>query len=123
MDKFIELQFGQMDDTQREIIPIDRIDHVFVELPDALNIVFRLKDMPNDLYEYYPDRIQCNRRWMEIRRIMGVDKQTGPGKGNPLPVRLEDWVSFGPEWQDEYRKNHIRSFQYRDEPGEDAENG
>ena len=112
MDKFIELQFGQMDDTQREIIPVDRIESVYVELPDAMNIVFRLKGLQNNLREYYPDRVQCNRRWMEIRKIMGVEKQMAPGKGNPIPVSLDDWVSFGHEWQDEYVKNHRRPIRY-----------
>ena len=120
MDKVIELQFGQFEDAQREIIPVDKIESIYVELPDALNIVIRIYGMPNNLREYYPDRVQCNRRWREIRKIMGVDNQIGVGKGNPIPVDLDEWNSFGKEFQNEYHKNHRHSIFYPPKEGETA---
>ena len=114
MDCYIELQFGQMDDTQREIIPTSSIETVYVELPKAKNIVFILRRGDNIFHrrEYYQDNVQCNRRWSEIRKILGVENQIRPGCGVALPMDVSEWDLLTQEQKAEYRERTRRLLRY-----------
>lgn len=114
MDCYIELQFGQMTDTQREIIPTSSIETVYVELPEAKNIVFVLRNGDRTFHrrEYYQDNVQCNRRWNKIRKILGVENQIIPGFGVALPMDASEWELFTPEQKAEYRERNKRLLRY-----------
>ena len=95
-DSFIELRFGQMDDVQREIIPVYSIKSVYVDLTTSTDIVFvwEMGEKTFKRVEYYENEWQCNRRWNELRKIFGVDHQTTYGKGNPIPMEASDWTDL-----------------------------
>lgn len=96
MDRFIELRFGQCSDVQREIVPVSSINTIYVDMIDASNIVvdFTINGKTFHRQEYYENSWQCNRRWNEIRRILGVSEQIAPGNGMPIPMERNEWFDL-----------------------------
>ena len=96
MDRFIELRFGQCTDVQREIVPVSSINTIYVDMIDPSSIVvdFTINGKTFRRKEYYENTCQCNCRWNEVRRILGVADQVLPGKGNPIPMESDDWFDL-----------------------------
>lgn len=110
MDRFIELRFGQQFDVQREIVPVSAINTIYVDMIDPTSIVvdFTVNGKTFRRKEYYESDWQCNRRWNEIRNILGVTEQVCYGKGCPIPMPIEDWDVLDPDIRirTEGRMNH-----------------
>ena len=104
-DSFIELRFGQIEDIQREIIPVSSINSVYVDMIDPTSIVFKWSNNDHTFSrkEYYENEWQCNRRWNEIEKILGVNEQVKYGKGQPIPVNSEEWEKYTDEFRNELK--------------------
>lgn len=104
-DSFIELRFGQFEDIQREIVPVFSINSVYVDMIDPTSIVFSwsINDKTFTRKEYYETVWQCNRRWHEIEKILGVNEQVMHGKGQPIPVNSEEWGKYPEDYRRELR--------------------
>ena len=110
-DSFIELRFGQFEDIQREIVPVFSINSVYVDLLDQKSIVFiwSINDRTFKRKEYFENEWQCNRRWHEIEKILGVDEQVMHGKGKPIPVNSDEWEKYSDEYRHELITRMIHS--------------
>lgn len=110
-DSFIELRFGQCEDIQREIVPVFSIDSVYVDMLDQKSIVFTwtINDRTFKRKEYFENEWQCNRRWYEIEKILGVNEQVMHGKGQPIPVSSDEWGKYSAEYCRELRTRMIHS--------------
>ena len=111
-DSFIELRFGQAQDIQREIIPVFAIQSVYVDLITSKDIVFMWETNGKQFkrIEYYENEWQCNRRWVEIRKILGVDHQTTLGKGYPIPMESAEWNILSQETRNEIIKRMTKRY-------------
>ena len=86
MKRFIEINFGQFGETQREIIPIDALKNAYVELPEKRNIRITYNNGRDySRTEYYRTEAECTRRWMEIRDAVGLGEY-GPVHYRPWPL-------------------------------------
>ena len=84
---FIELQFGRVEDIQREIIPVSSIHTVYVDCITKRKIVFKysINEQLFEQTEYFGSETECAKRWITIERILGTFNQTTPGHGAPRP--------------------------------------
>lgn len=107
MSKFVELRFGQGDMgksisnrqdvedgelfIQRELVPIDAIQDMYIILPEKRNIriTFENRGHVFSRIEYYKNEIDCLKRWTILRRACGVTTAEVTMSPIPLPMDIE----------------------------------
>lgn len=76
MKRFIEINFSQDTEVQRELIPVSSVIDAYVELPykKSIRISYKVGKRIHKVSEYYRTELECAKRFVYLRKQLGVEE-------------------------------------------------